>query len=96
MLYFTISLPPVGATDVVERRLTVIVGSDDPISITPAVTDTESQEFGGEDNEPVHAELIDVDDAGNQSQPSVLDAVLADTLPPPQPGAMGIVLKREE
>lgn len=96
MLIFKISLPPVGASDVVERRLTVTVGGGDPIVATMDPTVDTTGELAGNDNDAVHAELIDVDDSGNQSQPSTLDAVLTDTIPPPQPGAMGITMIREE
>lgn len=96
MLQFVINLPGVGAADVVERRLTVTIGAGEPQLLNPATDATESIELSGNDNEPVHAELVDVDDAGNVSQPSTLDAILADTLPPPAPGAMGITVTGEE
>ena len=96
MLVFSISLPPVGAADVVERTLTVTIGDNAPQTLNPAIDATETGELQGNDNDAVHAELVDTDDAGNQSQPSTLDAVLSDTIPPPQPGQMGINVIREE
>jgi hypothetical protein len=38
-----------------------------------------------------HAELIDSDAAGNESDPGVADFVVSDVMKPPQPGMMGFV-----
>jgi len=98
MLHFVITLPPPKAADVVERELTITVGSQEAQTVHPELAAEETQEFSGEDNDAVHAELVDIDDATppNRSEPSVLDGVLVDTLAPPQPGQMGIRVTRED
>lgn len=96
MLHFVLTLPPTTAADVAERNLTITIGSQEAQVVNPDLTAEETQEFSGEDNDPVHAELVDVDDAGNRSQPSIFDGVLTDTLAPPQPGEMGIRVTRED
>ena len=90
MLQFVLTLPPRTAADTMSRELSVSVGGGEIVVINPDIADTESEEFSGADNASVHAELIDIDDAGNRSQASILDAVLTDTIAPPQPGVMAI------
>jgi hypothetical protein len=96
MLYFVFSLPVPGAADVATRELTVSIAGADPVTVSPAIGDTESQEFSGNDNDTIHAELVDIDDADNRSTPSVYEGVLTDTLAPPQPGELGVKVVREE
>ena len=96
MLSFVVVLPAPGAADVVTRELSVTIAGGTPVVINPAVYAIESQEFSGNDNDSVHLELVDVDDAGNLSTTSVLDTILIDTLAPPQPGEMGIRVTRED
>ena len=90
MLQFVVTLPPTGAADVLSRELSVTIGANPAVILNPAVGDVESQELSGNDNDAVHLELVDVDDAGNRSAASVLEVILLDTLVPPQPGEMGI------
>lgn len=90
MLEFVITLPPTTTADTVARELVVTVGDSEPAVLAPDITAVESAGLSGSDNAAVHAGLVDIDDAGNRSQASVLDAVLADTIAPPQPGQMGI------
>jgi hypothetical protein len=88
-LKYNLRLPAVGAADVVERRLTVsVVGKDDVVhSILPEVS-----QFSLELHEGDQAilKLVDIDNAGNesQSQDLVLDAV--DTIAPPRPGELAV------
>jgi len=95
MLQFVVTLPLTGAVDVLSRELSVTVGANPAVILNPAVGDTESQELSGNDSDAIHLELVDVDDAGNRSAASVLDATLLDTLAPPQPGEMGIRITGE-
>lgn len=96
MLHFVISLPPTGDLDTTTRELTVTVGTTAPVTVNPALTDIESSEFSGNDTDAIHAELVDIDDVGNRSQPSVLDTILTDTMPPRQPGELGVRVTRED
>jgi len=95
MLFFTLDLPPIGAIDVVTRKLSVKVGSADVINVDLAVGET-VPEFSGADNDSVEGSLIDVDDAGNPSEPSNFSYVLTDTIAPPAPGQVGLRVTREE
>ena len=98
MLHFVITLPPTRAADVVQRELKITIGDQTEQTVHPELTAAETQEFSGNDNDAVHAELVDIDDATppNRSEPSVLDGVLTDTVAPPQPGQMGIRVTRED
>jgi hypothetical protein len=97
MLTFSITLPPPGANDVVSRQLTIARDdtTDEPTVITLPGDATESADMTGEQGLTVLAQLIDIDDAGNQSAPSNATFVLADTIAPPAPGALGIAVKAE-
>lgn len=96
MLRFKLVLPAPGAADVVSRKLDVAIGTADAVSVELAGDVLESAEYSGEDNSPVSGWLIDVDDAGNQSEPREFSFVLVDTLPPPQPGEIGLLVTGED
>ena len=81
--------------DVVERRLTVtvngnVVATD---SYSNTVTVLGERTFAQGDN--VTVSLVDVDDAGNVSEPAVIEFVANDTIAPSVPG-LNIKLVREE
>lgn len=88
----------VGATadgDVVERRLTVEVnGEVEKINSYPAAT-VDMGELSFKQGDSVVLSLVDVDDAGNVSEPAVLAFVAADTIPPQAPGGFAVSLLRE-
>lgn len=88
----------VGATadsDVVERRLTVDVnGEVEKINSYPA-TAVDLGELSFKQGDSVVLSLVDVDDAGNVSEPAVLAFVAADTIPPQAPGGFAVSLLRE-
>lgn len=90
MLRFHLLLPEVAVKDVVSRELTVRIGhgEDAVFELTPDTVS--SPEFFGEDNTVVFVRLVDVDDAGNRSEPREQQFVLLDTIPPPQPGEIGL------
>lgn len=94
MLTFSVQLGPKLAQDVVSRELSVTV-NESTETRTLGPDESVAEGFSGEDNAAVHVELVDVDDAGNRSEPGVLDAVLTDTLPPPQPNVLGIQVTSE-
>jgi hypothetical protein len=96
MLRFKLLLPAPGASDVVTRKLTVAIGAAEPVTVDLPGDALESAEYSGGDNETVSGSLVDVDDAGNQSEAREFSFVLVDTLPPPQPGEIGLVVTGEE
>lgn len=100
MLVFRFKLPPLGAYDVVKRRLSVTVGANGTESTVeiadPEINTLLSGEYKGNDNDPIHAVLTDIDDAGNESIPREGDWVLTDTLAPNQPDAFGVEVLRED
>jgi hypothetical protein len=95
MLKFVLVLPAAGAKDVVARELRFTVG-DVSQEVDLEGDAVETAEFSGADNEKVVGTLVDVDDAGNRSETREFSFVLADTLPPPQPGVVGLKLTGEE
>jgi hypothetical protein len=96
MLKFVLMLPAAGAADVVTRRLVVKIGDAEPTTAELAGDAVESVEMSGEENAAVVGSLVDVDDAGNESEPSTFSFVLLDTIAPPQPGAIGLKVTAEE
>jgi len=96
MLFFVLDLPTPGASDVVTRELSVQIGSNTPQNITLTGDVLVSAELSGNDNDVVQGSLVDIDDAGNSSDPSNFSFVLLDTIAPPSPNAVGLTVTREE
>ena len=93
MLSYKLTLPaldPVGSADVVTRRLTVN-GTTQEFNRDQ----TEVDGFSGEQGSTVEGTLTDIDDAGNESAPSAFSFVLTDTIPPSDPGAVGLIVTEE-
>lgn len=86
---------PVDA-DVVSRELVVTVDgvAQDPIVFGGTTTDLGTVDVPEGAN--VVLALTDIDDAGNVSDPAVVDFVAADTLRPGQPGAFTVSLIAEK
>jgi hypothetical protein len=82
--------------DVVERRLTVTVNGEvvSTNSYDASTVDFGELSFAQDDN--VVLSLVDVDDVGNVSSPSVLEFLATDTLPPAVPGGFTVSLLRED
>lgn len=95
MLKFHIALPQPGASDVVARRLTVQIGEAEAVIYDLDGKALQSETLEGQDVDNVTASLVDIDDAGNESSPSTGSFVLVDTIAPPQPGVMGLVVTEE-
>lgn len=74
--------PPVDA-DVVSRELTVSI--DGAATVYTAEPGTAFNVFDAVQGSNVKLELVDIDDAGNRSQPAVVEFVATDTLPPSTP-----------
>jgi hypothetical protein len=92
MSVFALVLPAPGSADVVARELVVSVNGGEPVTVTLDGTALESAEFVANQGDIVTGSLVDIDDAapvGLRSEPSVFELVLADTIAPAQPGAVG-------
>lgn len=96
MLHFEVTLPPPGAADVVSREFSIAIGEGEVSIITLEPTAVSAGPFEGNDNDVIKLTLVDVDDAGNRSEARSQELVLTDTLAPPQPGEMGLVVTSED
>lgn len=93
-LVYDVLLPAAGV-DVESRELTVTInGTAQPV-LTPDKFATTTRISVPQDS-TIHLSLVDIDDAGNRSEPSTYDFVALDTLPPATPGALGVTLVGEE
>ena len=90
MLQFCLCLPEQSCHDVVSRELTVSVGGAEPVVFTLEANASEQSGFEGLHGDLVAGSLVDVDAAGNRSEPSVFSFTLVDTFPPPAPGEVGL------
>lgn len=95
MLQFKIVLPELKDADVVLRRLAVKVGDGEFVVREFAPDTLEADGYEGPQDAAVEVSLVDVDDAGNVSQPSTLSATLVDTIPPSTPDAPQLVVTGE-
>lgn len=95
-LIYSVSAGPVVDKDVVTRELSVVVDGGQPATTTFPSTATELGEVKVEQGGKVVLSLVDIDDAGNRSQPATVEFVAADTIPPAKPGEFGVNLVREE
>ncbi len=95
MIQFKVVLPAVSDDDVVARELSVKIGAGEALVQTVAVDAEEVAGFEGEQDAAVSLALVDVDDAGNRSEASTLEAILLDTFPPAKPGELSIVATGE-
>jgi hypothetical protein len=95
MLKFVFVLPPAGAHDVVNRELSVQIGNGEPQVINVDTSTNESPELSGMENDVVKGSLVDIDDAGNRSEPRDFEMILLDTLAPPKPGELGLRVTEE-
>ena len=93
-LQFVVQLPPAGAADVIERRFTL----ESPLGKTDITLPGDATLVEGLEAPEATAltlTLVDVDDAGNKSEPRVQTVTLVDNLAPPQPGEMGVQVTAE-
>lgn len=98
MLRFKLVLPSPSAADVVSRELRVAVAGQDAVLTILDCTATEFSDarLVGEDNALVAVSLVDVDDAGNRSEPREQEFRLIDTIAPPKPGEIGLAVIAED
>ena len=95
MLSFVLTLQERSAKDVVARELTVSVDGVETVESLNGDS-LESQVYSGLDNAAVAGRLVDIDDAGNRSEPSEFTFVLVDTIAPPAPGQVGLKVTAED
>ena len=95
MLVYEVNVAPAVDSDVVTRRLKIMVDGKDGGTIdTPGNT----VRFGGlkfDDGADVEMFLSDIDDAGNESPPAIHRFVARDTIAPGIPGGFGVTLVAE-
>jgi hypothetical protein len=97
VLTYSVSAAAPVSGDVVTRLLTLVVnGEDQGTSELPADAAENLSVFSVPQDAEVVVTLVDVDDAGNKSEPAVLTFTATDTIPPQQPGALGVSLISEE
>lgn len=96
MLHFVLVLPEHTVKDLQSRLLGFQVGNQEPVTLNLDPTVEETEEYSGEEGDVVTGNLVDVDDAGNRSEPRDFEVTLRDTLAPPQPGEFGVRVTREE
>ncbi len=88
MLKFEVLLPGGHDFDVVRRVLTVdINGATSTVEV--GLNDT-TYVFDAPQDAAVRLSLVDIDDGGNESTPSVREFVAKDVFPPAQPGELGL------
>lgn len=96
VLTYRVSAPAPVDADVVSRVLTVAVNGEQRDETTYEGTTTDLGTVDVPQDAEVVLSLVDVDDAGNRSEPAVLAFVAVDTVPPAQPGALGVTLEGEK
>ena len=83
--------------DVVFRLFTLVInGEDQGTAELPATAAEGLSVFSVPQDAEVVLTLVDVDDAGNKSEPCVLTFTATDTIPPPSPTTLSVTLLREE
>lgn len=95
VLVFEVTAGPVVDGDVVSRELSVVVDgvSEGTRNFPPNTTNFGQLEVP--QDAAVSLTLVDIDDAGNRSEPAVADFRARDTLPPAAPGSFGVTLLSE-
>jgi hypothetical protein len=90
IISFKVVLPTVVDADVESRELSVKIGDADAVVTAVAKDAVEVNGLSGPQDAAIELSLVDIDDAGNKSQASVLNTVLTDVFPPATPGELSI------
>ena len=96
MLHYSVTAGPVVDKDVVARKLSVTVNGSVVSERSYSSDTTTFDEVVVAQDDKVVLTLVDVDDAGNVSEPAVAEFVGNDTVPPVKPGEFGVQLVRED
>lgn len=94
-LVYSISVSAPATGDVVSRQLITVI---DGLAQNPVMFPPETVSFGTvvvPQGAEVILSLSDVDDAGNYSEPAVIEFTAVDTVPPPVPGSFVVTLVDE-
>ena len=84
-LTYRVEAAPAVDADVVTRELTVTVDGNPFLTFEVPGATTVFDTFDVPQGANILVGLVDIDDAGNRSEPAVSEFVAADTLPPSQP-----------
>lgn len=95
ILTYKVSAAPVVDGDVVVRELRLVVDGGEPVLREFTADTVDLGTVDAPQGANVVLELVDVDDAGNRSEPAVVEFVATDTLPPQKPG-LGVELVAEK
>lgn len=90
-----VAFPPVTDTDVEKREFSYAVDDLAPVAEELA-KDVTTKEYVFGQGSTVVLSLVDIDDAGNRSPASTRTFVAVDTVPPAQPGEIGVEIVGEE
>lgn len=96
LIKFVVSVPEEATADVVKREVTVTL-ADGSVSSVDVVGRAagDSAEFSGPQDSEVTVSVVNVDDAGNKSEPRVKVETLKDTFAPPEPGEIALKVTGE-
>lgn len=90
LLSFVLSVPAAEG-DVVSRKLALTMPDGTVVSSeVPGKDAADSETFEVPQDSVVKVSCVNVDDAGNESEPRVQEFTIADTIPPAQPGEIGV------
>lgn len=97
ILTYNVSVGPVVDADVVSRELSVFIdGSETAREVRTYPADaTGLGPVTAPQDAVVVLKLVDIDDAGNRSEPAVLEFTATDTIAPAAPGDLGVTLVNE-
>lgn len=95
-MVYGITAGSAGASDVVERRLTITVNGEVVENRTYAGDIIDLGELKVTEDADVSLTLVDVDNAGNVSPPAIHIFKATDNIAPPVPGSFGVSALREE
>lgn len=96
LLTYTITAAASTAADAVSREVSLVIDGAEPVVTVFSPSSTDLGSVTVPQNAAVAITVVDVDDAGNRSEPAEIAFVAADTLPPPAPGAVTVTLVSEE
>lgn len=91
-MQFKLVFPVPGAADVVGRELSMQLNDGEPSVVVYAGSDMESAVVTCEDNAVAKGSFVDIDDAGNRSPAKEFSFTIVDTIAPPEPGDLGVVV----
>jgi hypothetical protein len=92
MLQFKLTGLKPSADDVVTQELSVAIASGTPAIQTLDAVTAEATGFECNRNDIVDVSLTDIDADGNRSEPRVQTFTVKDTIAPPVPGEIGLVV----